>query len=80
VGLLLTRRSQDVAIILISIVNGPEIFVQALRLNRSANLTAVITLNLALIGVVVQYASYLREERAETLPPGLYQPDQYPGG
>jgi hypothetical protein len=80
VGLLLTRRSPDVAIILISMVIGTEIFIQALRLNRSTNFTAVISLSLALIGVVVQYASYLREERAETLPPGLDQPDLYPGG
>jgi hypothetical protein len=80
VGLLLTRRSPDVAIILISMVIGTEIFIQALRLNRSTNFTAVISLSLALIGVVVQYASYLREERSETLPPGLDPPDLYPGG
>jgi hypothetical protein len=59
---------------------GTEIFIQALRLNQSANLTAVIALSLALIGVVVQYASYLREERSETLPPGLDPPDLYLGG
>ena len=68
-GIFFTRRSEAVAIILISVAVGADLISRALNLSPSGNITAVITISLALLGLIVQYAQYLREIRAER--PGL---------
>jgi hypothetical protein len=64
-GLFLTRRSEAVAVILISVPVGTNIIIGALDLSPKNSLTAVISISLALLGLVVQYAQYMREIKAE---------------
>lgn len=69
-GAWLTRRYRDELLIVITVVLGVRLISLALRLNNDSSLTAVVMLSLALVGVVVQYAQYLRELKATTpLPP-----------
>jgi hypothetical protein len=65
IGFYLTRRSEAVALILISVFMGTDFVVRALHLSPEKSITAVITISLALFGLVVQYAQYLREIKAE---------------
>ncbi|UCC50516.1 MAG: DUF4203 domain-containing protein [Anaerolineaceae bacterium] len=60
-GLWLMRYSADEALILISMIIGADLIQDALRLSRNSSWTAIIILSLALAGVLVQYANYLRE-------------------
>ncbi len=69
VGLFFTWRSEAVAVILISVFVGADLVTNALGLDPTKSITAVIALSLALLGLVVQYAQYLRETRADTLAP-----------
>ena len=62
IGVWVTRQDPDQALILISVVIGARTIADGLNLDPSQNITAVISLGLALTGVVVQYASYLREQ------------------
>jgi hypothetical protein len=64
-GIFFTLRSEAVAVILISVAVGADLISRALNLSPSSNITAVITISLALLGLIVQYAQYLREIRAE---------------
>lgn len=70
-GLLLARRSPEETLIFVSVIVGAYLISQTLNLNPSSSFAAVITLGLALLGVVVQYASFLREQprSARPLPP-----------
>ena len=61
IGIWLTRQDPEGSLILISVIIGVYTISSGLNLDRSSSLTAVLTLGLALTGVVVQYASYLRE-------------------
>lgn len=61
-GIWITRRDPDQAQILISVIIGSMTIANGLNLDKTRSITAVITLGLALTGVVVQYASYLREQ------------------
>lgn len=65
IGLFLTRRSEAVSVILISVFVGTDITIKALGLSPEKSFTAVITISLALLGLVVQYAQYMREIKAE---------------
>jgi hypothetical protein len=65
-GWWLIRSYRDEALILVTVVLGVEIIFLALRLNSDSSLTAVLLLSLALAGVVVQYADYLRHVKANT--------------
>ncbi|MDX1414034.1 MAG: DUF4203 domain-containing protein [Candidatus Promineifilaceae bacterium] len=65
IGLFLTRRSEAVALILISVFVGTDILVRALNLSSTSSWTAVISISIALLGLVVQYAQYLREIKGE---------------
>lgn len=68
-GVWLTRRSEAVAVIMVSVFIGVDLIVSVLNLDMSKSFTAVIALSLALLGLVVQYAQYLREIKADqTLP------------
>lgn len=70
-GVWLTRRDTEQALILLSVVIGAKSIADVLNLDQSASSTAVITLGLTLTGIVVQYASYLRERPriGQRLPP-----------
>lgn len=71
VGIWVTRRDPDQAMILISVLIGANTIGNGLNMDQSSNWTAVITLGLALTGVVVQYAALLRERPrlGQQLPP-----------
>ena len=77
-GLYLTRRYRAEALILVSMAVGTEIVVLALGLDMSRSYTAVIALSLALVGVVMQYADYLREIKAVARPVPPPHPDLLP--
>jgi hypothetical protein len=61
-GIWITRQDPDEAMILISVIIGARTIAEGLNLDQTNSFTAVITLGLVLTGVVVQYASYLREQ------------------
>ncbi len=65
-GLVLTRHFPEDALILISVYIGVDIIGQVLGLNPSGNFTALIVLSLALVGMVVQYADYLRQLKSQS--------------
>jgi hypothetical protein len=71
VGVWVTRQDPEQALILISVLIGARTISDGLNLDQTKNMTAVITLGLALTGVVVQYASLLRERPriGQQLPP-----------
>lgn len=60
-GVWITRQDPDQAVILISVIIGANTISDGLHLDETRSITAVISLGLTLTGVVVQYASYLRE-------------------
>lgn len=70
-GVWVTRQDPEQALILISVLIGANTISSSLNLDNSRSITAVITLGLALTGVVVQYASLLRERprMGKRLPP-----------
>ncbi len=71
-GAWFTRLYSDKLLIIITVILGVRLIGLALRLDNDSSFTAVIMLSLALIGIVVQYAQYLRElKAAESLPPAL---------
>jgi hypothetical protein len=49
-------------VILISVIIGARTITNGLNLDNTNSFTAVIALGLGLTGVVIQYASYLREQ------------------
>lgn len=76
IGLFLTRRSEAVSLILISVFVGADLIIRALGLSQDRSITAVITISLALLGLVVQYAQYLREIKGDKL--SLFAPQTGP--
>lgn len=68
VGAYLTLRSPETAVVLISTLLGVYLLVEALGLNRNSVWVVILELALALTGVVVQYAAYLREQKALDAP------------
>ncbi len=66
IGWQLTRHFPQDALILISVYVGVDIIAQALDLSPTSNFTALITLSLALVGMVVQYADYLRQLKSQS--------------
>jgi len=79
-GVQLTRRYRDEALILITTIIGVEVIVRALKLSGTSSLTAVFVLSLCLVGVVVQYADYLRHIKADPQrrPTGPALPEIFP--
>ena len=72
-GLWFVRRTRDEGVILITMIIGVEVIQDALGLNPASSWTAIAILSLALAGVLVQYADYLREIMAgnpQTSPTG----------
>jgi len=76
IGLFLTRRSEAVSMILVSVFVGTDLIIRAIGLSPSKNFTAVVTISLALLGLVVQYAQYLREIKGDKL--SLFAPQTGP--
>lgn len=68
-GLWLVRKARDEALVLITMLVGVQIIQNALGLSTTSSWTAIIMITLALAGVLVQYASYLREFKAEQTEP-----------
>ena len=68
-GLWLVRTLRDEALIFVSMVVGAQLIQAALGLSKTSSWTAIIILTLSLAGVLVQYAIYLREIKAEELEP-----------
>lgn len=66
-GLWLVTVKEDEAIILITMILGAQMLQNALHLSRTSSWTAVIILTLSLAGILVQYALYLREIKADQL-------------
>ena len=50
---------------MITVFVGTDIIIKASGLSTEKSFTAVITISLALFGLVVQYAQYLREIKAD---------------
>jgi len=65
IGATLTRRSEGVAVILVSVFIGTDLVIRVLHLSSTSSGTAVFALSLALFGLVIQYAQYLREIKGE---------------
>lgn len=75
-GVYLVRRNPDEALIIISVVLGVAIVNNALNLDQESSWTAVIILSLSLVGILFQYASYLRElPRRRRVLPAVPAPD-----
>lgn len=63
-GLRLIRVSRDEGLILITMLIGVQFIRDVLGLSGTSSWTAIAILGLGLAGLLVQYAFYLREERA----------------
>lgn len=76
IGLGLTVRYSDTGMILYSSVVGTGLIMGALHLDPNRRIVAIITLSLLLLGVVVQFAQFLREQNAAGEPFSI--PDAVP--
>lgn len=65
-GIWLVRQSRDEALIFITMLIGVLLMQAAITLRHTNSWTAIIFLSLALAGVLVQYAQYLREVKANS--------------
>ncbi len=65
-GVWLVRKDRDEALILLSVLVGVELINDALGLSDTRSITAILLLSLALAGVLVQYAEYLRERTGDS--------------
>ncbi len=63
-GVWLVRKVRDEALIVITMLVGAQIIRGTLGLSQTSSWTAIIMIILALAGVLVQYAGYLREIKA----------------
>jgi len=60
-GLLLIRKYRDEFLIIVTMLVGVQFIRDGFRFDSNSSLTAIIIITLALVGVLVQYADYLRE-------------------
>jgi len=68
-GLWLVRTVQDEALILITMLVGTQLILDGFGFSPTSSWTAIIMITLALAGVLVQYAIYLREIKSDQLHP-----------
>lgn len=68
-GLGLVRATRDEALILITMLVGTQLILDAFGFSPTSSWTAIIMITLALAGVLVQYAVYLREIKSDQLHP-----------
>jgi hypothetical protein len=64
-GAWLARKYGDEIIIIVTMLVGVQLIQDGFRLDSQSSLTAIIIISLALVGVLVQYADYLREMEAK---------------
>lgn len=64
-GLWLVRKSRDEALILITMLVGVQLIQESLGLSKSSSWTAILMAAAALAGVLVQYATLLRERKVD---------------
>ncbi len=76
VGLVLTVRYPETSLILYSSIVGTNLIMSTLHLDPNRRLVAILTLSFLLLGVVVQFAQLLRDQKAAGLPFSL--PDAPP--
>jgi hypothetical protein len=65
-GFWLIHRYRDEILILVTVIIGTELVNDALQFNKNSSFSAIVILSLALAGVLIQYADYLREKEAKT--------------
>ena len=65
----LIRAVRDEALILITMLVGTQLILDGLGFSPTSSWTAIIMITLALAGVLVQYAIYLREIKSNQLHP-----------
>jgi hypothetical protein len=68
-GLWLIREIREEALIFITTFIGTELILDGFRFSPTSSWTAIIMITLALAGVLVQYAIYLREIKSDELTP-----------
>lgn len=68
-GLWLIRQIREEALILITMFIGTELILDGFGFSPTSSWTAIIMITLALAGVLVQYAIYLREIKSDELTP-----------
>lgn len=66
IGLWLIRKYRDEILIIVTMLVGVQLILNGFQFDSKSSLTAIIIITLALVGVVVQYADYLRELEAKT--------------
>lgn len=76
VGLVVTVRYPDTSLILYSSIVGTNLIMNTLHLDPNWRWVAILTLSFLLLGVVMQFAQLLREQKASGLPFSL--PDSAP--
>ena len=75
IGLWLVRKYRDELLIIVTMLVGVQLILNGFRLDSKSSLTAIVIISLALVGVLVQYAHYLREIEAKTPLIGSQQTD-----
>ena len=62
----LVRKYRDELLIIVTMLVGVQLILNGFQLDSKSSLTAIVIISLALVGVLVQYAHYLREIEAKT--------------
>ncbi len=75
IGAWLARKYGDEIIIIVTMLVGVQLIQDGFRLDSKSSLTAIIITALALVGVLVQYADYLREMESKAPLIGSQQAD-----
>ena len=66
IGLWLVRKYRDEILIIVTMLVGVQLIQDGFQFDSRSSLTAIIIISLALVGVLVQYADYLREMETKT--------------
>jgi hypothetical protein len=74
-GAWLARKYGDEIIIIVTMLVGVQLIQDGFRFDSKSSLTAIIIITLALVGVLVQYADYLREMESKAPLIGSQQAD-----
>lgn len=68
-GVWLVRKSRDEALIVITMLIGVQLIQDSVGFSLNSSWTAIVLGSLALAGVLVQYAAYIRDRKAEQSEP-----------
>jgi hypothetical protein len=74
-GAWLVRKYGDEIIIIVTMLVGVQLILNGFQFDSKSSLTAIIIITLALVGVLVQYADYLREMESKAPLIGTQQAD-----